>query len=160
MAGFAKIGDIEGQSTDQGHDKWINIDSISTPIQRSVPPGAKDQERTRGTTTLHDITLSRPLDKSSVKLAEACAKGTFFPEVEIHLSTQVKNKEEPYLKYKLKNVIVTSYSFSGNAFGEVQPTETLTLNFTEIEWTYVTIDPNTGDKKGSVAAKYDLGKRG
>jgi type VI secretion system Hcp family effector len=160
MAGFAKIGSIEGQSTDKNHDKWINVDSVSSPVSRSITDGAKDQERTRGTTTLHDIVLTRPLDKSSVKLAEACAKGTFFDKVEIHLSTQVKEQEEPYLKYVLENVIITSYNFSGTAAGNPQPMESITLNFTKIEWTYVTIDPKTGDKKGQVAANYDLGKRG
>jgi type VI secretion system secreted protein Hcp len=160
MAGYAKIGDIEGESTEGGHDKWINIESINAPISRSIVDGAKDQERARGTTTLSDIVLSRPLDKSSVKLAEACAKGIFFPEVEIHLSTQVKEKEEPYLKYKLKDVIVTSYNFSGYATGSPSPTETITLNFTEIEWTYVVVDPKTGDKKGNVPGKYSLGKKG
>jgi type VI secretion system secreted protein Hcp len=160
MAAFLKMGDIEGQSTDQDHEKWINLESISAPISRSIEQGAKDQGRTRGTTTMGDMALSRPLDKSSVKLAEACAKGTFFPEVEIHLTTQVKEKEEPYLKYKLKNVIVTSYSFHGTASGSPQPSETITINFSDIDWTYVVIDPETGDKKGNVPAKYNPGKAG
>jgi type VI secretion system secreted protein Hcp len=159
MAGFAKIGPIEGQSTDKNHDKWINIESVSSPVSRSITDGAADQARTRGTTTLHDIVLTRPLDKSSVKLAEACAKGTLFDKVQIHLSTQIKEQEEPYLKYDLENVIITSYSFNGSASGSPQPMESITLNFTKINWTYVTIDPGTGDKKGNVVASYDLGKK-
>jgi len=158
MAAFAKIGDIEGQSTDQDHDKWINIESISAPISRSIEEGATDTARSRGTITMGDIALSRPLDKSSVKLAEACAKGIFIKEVDIHLTTQVKEKEEPYLKYKLKNVIVTSYSFHATASGSPQPSETITINFTDIEWTYVVIDLETGDKKGNVPGKYSPGK--
>ena len=54
-------------------------------------------------------------------------------------------REQPYLKYKLKDVIVTSYSFHGNAAGDPLPTEEVTLGYTEVEWTYITVDPKTGD---------------
>jgi type VI secretion system secreted protein Hcp len=154
MPAFVKIGDIKGESTDQGHKDWILIESMSAPIHRSIPVGAKDQQRTKGDTTLGDVVLVRQLDKSSTKLAEACASGKFFPEVEIHFCSTVKGKQEPYLKYKLKDAIVTSYSFHGNASGQPLPSEEVTLGFTEVEWTYVILDPNTGDPKGNVPAKY------
>jgi|GEM_PF-3456297 len=31
------------------------------------------------------------------------------------------------------------------------------MGYTEVEWTYITIDPKTGDKKGNVPAKYNPG---
>jgi len=159
MAAYLKIAGIEGEATEQGHDKWINLETVTAPISRSIPEGAVDQARARGTTTLSDIQVTRPVDKSSVKLSESCAQGQFIDEAEIHLSTQVKGKEEPYLKYKLKNVIITSYCLSGNASGSPQPSEVFTLNFTDIEWTYVVIDPKTGDKKGNVPGKFSLGQK-
>jgi type VI secretion system secreted protein Hcp len=154
MPAYVKLGSIEGQCTEKEHEKWIIIQSMSSPIHRSVPEGAKDQQRTRGETTLGDIVIVRELDKSTPKLQEACANGTFFSEVEIHFCTTVKNKQEPYLKYKLKDVIVTSYSFHGNAEGSPQPTEQITLGYTEVNWTYVVLDPKTGDKQGQVETKY------
>ena len=158
MAAFMKLGDIKGEATDTEHKDWIIIESMSSPIFRSIPEGAKDAQRSRGDTTLGDVVVVRELDKSSTKLQEACANGTFFDEVEIHFTTQVKNKQEPYLTYKLKDVIVTSYSFHGNAAGDPLPTEEVTLGYTEVEWTYITVDPKTGDKKGNVPAKYNPGK--
>jgi len=158
MAAFMKLGDIKGEATDNEHKDWIIIESMSSPIFRSIPEGAKDAQRSRGDTTLGDIVVVRELDKSSTKLQEGCANGTFYDEVEIHFTTQVKNKQEPYLTYKLKDVIVTSYSFHGNAAGDPLPTEEVTLGYTEVEWTYITLDPKTGDKKGNVPAKYNPGK--
>lgn len=158
MPAFMKLGSIEGEATDQDHSKWIIIDSMSSPIYRSIPEGAKDQQRSRGETTLGDVSVVRQLDKSSTKLQEACANGTFFQEVEVHFCTTVKNKQEPYLKYKLSNVIVTSYSFSGMASGQPIPSEQITMGYTECEWTYVVVDPATGNKQGQVAAKYNPGK--
>jgi type VI secretion system secreted protein Hcp len=112
---FMKLGDIKGEATDQDHKDWILLESMSSPVYRSIPEGAKDQQRTKGDTTLGDIVVVRQLDKSSTKLQEACANGTFYKEVQIDFCTTVKNKQEPYLTYKLKNVIVTSHSFHGTA---------------------------------------------
>jgi type VI secretion system secreted protein Hcp len=158
MSAFVKIGDIKGEATDQGHKDWILFESVGSAIHRSIPQGAKDQQRTKGETTLADIVLVRQMDKSSTKLSEACANGTFYPEVEMHLCTTAKNKEEAYYMCKIKNVIVTSYSVHGNSAGDPLPSEEVTLGFTEIEWTYIVVDPNTGDKKGQVPAKYSPGE--
>ncbi len=158
MPAFVKLGDIKGEATDADHKDWIIIESMQSYMSRSTPEGAKDHQRTRGETSLSDVVLVRQLDKSSTKLQEACANGAFFEEVEVHFCTTVKNKQEPYLKYVLKKVIVSSYSLSGTASGDPLPSETVSLAFTEVEWTYVVIDPETGDKKGQVAAKYNPGK--
>jgi type VI secretion system secreted protein Hcp len=158
MPAFVKLGDIKGQCTDGDHKEWIIIESMSGGIYRAIPENARDQQRTQGSTTLGDIVVVRELDKSSTKLQEACANGTFFPDVEIHFCATIKNKQEPYLVYKLKNVIVTGYSFHGNATGSPLPSEEVTLGYSEVEWNYITLDPETGDKKGNVPAKYNPGK--
>ncbi|XAL99000.1 type VI secretion system tube protein Hcp [Phycisphaeraceae bacterium D3-23] len=158
MPAFLKLADIKGEATDLEHKDWIIIQSMSSPIFRSIPEGAKDHQRTKGETTLGDIVVVRELDKSTTKLQEACANGTFYPEVEIHFCSTVKNKQEPYLKYKLSNVIVSSYSFHGTSSGDPLPSEEITLGYTEVEWTYVVLDPQTGEKKGQVPAKYNPGK--
>ena len=157
MPAYMKLGDIKGEATDQDHKDWIIIESMSSPIYRSVPPGAKDQQRTKGETSLGDIVVSRQLDKSSTKLQETCANGTFAKEVEIHFCTTVKNKQEPYLTYKLEDVIISSYVFHGNSSGDPLPSENITLGYTEVEWTYIVVDPKTGDKKGQVPGKYNPG---
>ena len=158
MPAYMKLGDIKGEATDADHKEWVIIESMSSPMYRSVPAGAKDQQRTKGETTLGDIACSRQLDKSSTKLQEACANGTFFKEVEIHFCTTVKNKQEPYLTYKLSDVIISSYSFHGNSSGSPLPSEQITLGYTKVEWTYIVLDPATGDKKGNVPAKYNPGE--
>jgi type VI secretion system secreted protein Hcp len=157
MPAFMKLGDVAGEATDKDHQDWIILQSMSSPIHRSIPQGAKDQQRTKGETTLGDIVVVRQLDKSSTKLAEACANGTFFSSVEIHFCATVGNKQEPYLKYVLSDVIVTSYSFHGNSSGDPIPSEEVTLGFSKIEWTYVIIDPKTGKPSGNVPGKYTPG---
>jgi type VI secretion system Hcp family effector len=158
MAAYMKLGDIKGEATDSKHKDWIIIQSMSSPVYRSIPEGAKDSQRSRGDTTLGDIAVVRELDKSSVKLQEACANGTFFQEVEIAFTSQVGNAQEPYLKYKLSDVIVSSYSFHGNAAGDPLPSEEVTLSYTKVEWTYILLDPKTGKATGNVPGKFSPGE--
>lgn len=158
MPAFMKLGDIKGEATDNDHKDWIIIQSMSSPIFRSIAEGAKDSQRTKGETTLGDIVVVREMDKSSVKLQESCAQGKFFTEVEIHFCTTVNNKQEPYLKYLLKNVIVTSFSFHGTSSGDPLPSEEVTLGYSEVEWTYILVDPKTGDAVGNVPGKYNPGQ--
>jgi type VI secretion system secreted protein Hcp len=155
MAAFIKLKGIEGEANDKDHDKWITVESMSAPIFRNVPDGARGVERSRGNTTTGDVAIVRQLDKSSTKIQEACANGTFFEEAEIHFCTQVGNKQEPYLKYKLKDCIITSYSMHGTGSGNPLPSEELTLGYTGAEWTYIVINPKTGKAEGNVPAKYD-----
>jgi len=158
MSAFMEIKGIDGQATDQGHKNWILIESMSSPIMRSIPSGAVDVQRTQGETTLGDVVVVRSLDKSSVKLQEACAEGKFLKKVEIDFCNTVASKEEPYLKYILNDVIVTSYSFHGSASGSPLPSEQVTLNYGSVTWTYIILDPKTGDQKGQVSVDYDPGE--
>lgn len=157
-AAFMKLGDIKGEATDNEHKDWIIIESMSSAITRTVDDKAKDTQRSRGDTTLGDVVVVRELDKSSTKLAESTANGFFHEEVEVHFTRSIDDgREQTYLKYKLKDVIITSYSFHGNAAGDPLPTEEVTLGYAEVEWTYITIDPETGQTE-EIVGKYTPGK--
>lgn len=158
MAAFMKFEGIKGEATDSDHEDWIIIQNMNSSVIRSIPEGAKDSQRSRGDTTLGSIEVVRELDKSSVKLVEACANGTFFESVEIHFCTQVGNAQEPYLKYVLFDVIVDGFCMDANASGDPLPMENISLGYTEVEWTYVTVDPKNGNRVGIVPGSFNPGK--
>lgn len=162
MSGFMQIDGIDGDANDQDHDAWIIIESMSSPIMRSIPQGAVRNERTQGETTLGDVVVVRSVDKSSVKLQEACATGKFIDKVTIDFTNNVAGKEQSYLKYELEDVIVTSYSFHGTASGSPLPSEQVTLGFTGATWTFTVINPDTGDPDSTIPVTYepDTGKAG
>ena len=147
-AGYLKIGDIKGEATDNDHKDWIIIESMSSPIFRALQTDATTgHARHRGDAVLGDIVCTKELDKSSPKIAEAVCEGTTYPEVEIRLTRSFASSDGtgaerrvPYLTYKLKNVLVSSYSFHGSAAGDPLPTEEITLGYTEVEWTYHVLD--------------------
>jgi len=160
MPAFLKLGDIQGEVTDKDHKDWIHVESMTSGVSRSIPNGAKDVQRSRGQTTVNDIFVDRMVDKSTPKIAEACAKGEFFPEAQIHMCTNIDGKVKPYLIYTLKDVIVTSHNLTATATGDPTPSESVTLGFTKVEWMYKVLDYKTGGDKATVATDFDPGLGG
>jgi len=137
MAGYLKIGDIKGESTDDGHKDWINLLSVSNGINRPMGVGASGSTRHRSSASFGDIICVKEVDASTPKLQEAIADGTNFAKVEIHLCTSSEGgKRIPFLMWELKNCRVSSYSVSGATDGNSPPTESLSFNFEEIKVTY------------------------
>lgn len=152
-AAFMKLGDIKGEATDSQHKDWIIIESMSQGIVRGG--GLTGQSRRRGDVVLEDITCTKELDKSSPKIAEAVCTGRVIPLIEIVLTRPTQNADGSsgrvtYLKYELKNVLVTSYNIGGAGQSESVPSESFSLNFEEIKVTYTELDKGTGSSKGNV----------
>lgn len=148
-AGYLKLGDIKGESTDEGHKDWINLLSVSHDINREAK--ASGTARARGSATFGDIVVVKELDASTPKLQESIAAGKSFPTAEIEFTKSLgeDRRQVPYLKYELKNVMITSYSFHGTAAGDSIPVDTISLNFGEIKVIYTILDED-GSSKGNV----------
>ncbi len=135
---FAKFDGIDGESEDANHDKWINVLHIDWGAHK--PGGAATgQSRRRGGTVVEDVTLTIEYEKASPKLLEKMNLGEVIPKLEIEVIKDDGSRgQEPYLTYKLKDVIVTSYSFAADAQGNAGVS--LSLHFDKIEWVYVARD--------------------
>ena len=156
MAAFLKIDGIDGEATDKEHKGWIQIESMSSDISRTITAGARDVERMRGDTILGDISVSRMLDSSSIPLQECCAKGELKKEVTVHFCTQLGDKQHTYLEYVLKDVIVSGYMMSATA--NDKPSENVHLAYAAIDWKYTQLDPKTGKETGQHPGKFDPSK--
>ncbi len=151
-AAYLKFDGVDGEATDANHDKWIDLLSFQQTISRESS-AASGSTRQRGAAVFGDIVLTKQLDKSTPKLQEAIASGKVFPSVEFELAADYGGSRATYLKYELKNVMVTSYSISGSADGV--PTEQLSLNFEEIKVTYTEFD-SSGASKGNVETTWKV----
>jgi len=140
---YLKFDGVDGESTDKDHKDWIDIESFSQTITRESGDGSTGATRTRGAATMGDIVVVKELDKSSPKLAESILMGKVFPTVKFQLTSSAGT----YFMYELKNVMVTSYSISGDA--DQVPMEEFSLNFEEIKVTYTEMD-SEGNKKGNI----------
>jgi type VI secretion system secreted protein Hcp len=86
-----------------------------------------------GKVSVHDVSITKYVDKSSAALMLHCCSGKHIPN---GLITVRKAGDKPleYLKFKLKDIMVTSVQLAGH--GSDLLTENLTLNFAEFQVEY------------------------
>jgi len=145
---YIQMDGIPGESTDADHKDWIDLLSAGLSVHRPVAGAHAGVTRAQGAADFDPISISKSVDKSSVKLMEAVAKGTSFKTVKIDFTTSYGgDKRVPYMKIELKDALVTSYSVSGGAEGA--PSEHFSINFSEIKTTYTQYDKQ-GKSKGNV----------
>jgi type VI secretion system secreted protein Hcp len=157
MPAYIKIPDVTGEVNEQNHQQWVEVNSVSLPIFRSIQNGAVGVGRSNGETTLGDISVYKTWDSSTPSLAAAVANGKYKDEVLIHLCSTINNQNVTNLELKLKNVILSSYSFSATGDQSPVPSESLTLNYTDVEWTYKKFDTQ-GNEAGNFPATYSTEK--
>ena len=148
MSLYLKLEGIDGESKDKDHKAWTDVKSVAFHIHKAGG-GSTGQSRRRGVATVEDIVLTKEYDKGSPKIQEATLTGKIFAKVEIHNTATYGEARATFMKLELKNVHVTSHSFSGSGGGDAIPTETFSLNFDEIKHTYIEYD-SKGGKKGNV----------
>jgi type VI secretion system secreted protein Hcp len=90
---------------------------------------------------LGDLRIVKSQDKSTPKLALACANGVHFPKATLYVR---KSGGGQALTLTLTNALISSYSMSS---GGDRPTESLTINFTKIEFQYTKQDKTPSDSK-------------
>jgi len=136
---FMKLGDIKGEATDSDHKDWIIIESMSHGAVREVDPATG----TPGAVKARPFKVTKELDKASPKIMEALVVGgaTGAVDVDIEFTRDTLTVPVVYLRYKLRDVIVSSWDTSETASGATVPTEELTLNYQEITMTYIPHDP-------------------
>jgi len=105
-----------------------------------------------GTLIHNDLRVVKPVDVASPLLLKYLCATQEIPSVTF-LSLETKPESTHYYKITLKNVLVSSYS-AGTASSNDPPTEEITLNYTEIEWTYIVTDP-VGTGQGASSANWD-----
>ena len=143
---YAQFEGIDGESRDDRHMDWIDIQSFE--FSMVVPGGASGSSRRLSDVLVNDIFITKNVDKSTPKLMEAISNGQVIGEVIIEVAKGTGNKETFY-RYELKNVLVTSYQ-SGAEASSIKPGDVISLNFEEIKVTYTDFDESTGKMKGII----------
>ena len=157
MAVFAKYDGFDGESKDENHDKWIDVLSIDWGVHKPGG-GATGQSRRRGAAVVEDMTLTVEYEKSAPKLQEKCLKGEVIPKLEIEQTATYGGSRATYLRYELKNVMITSYQTNASGNDEAgPPTVVVGNNFEEIKVTYTEYD-DTGSSAGNVETEFQVEK--
>jgi type VI secretion system secreted protein Hcp len=139
---YMKLGDIKGEATDTDHKDWIIIESWSWGESNAGVVGVPTSEKAN----FQDLTVTKRIDKATPKLMLACASGQQVTSGTLVFTTRAPGAaDDTYLRYELKDVLVSSFQHGGGAADGSLPTESISLNFSKIEMTYYYDDPAGGD---------------
>ena len=131
---FAKYKGVDGESTDENHDRWIDIHTFEWGV---MPNKTVSRLQRSGTTPkVEDFVISFSYEKSALQLVEASLKGGVFPSLEFEAVRVYGGARAAYLKYECKNVHVTAYSSSGRADSQGHPIVFVANSFDEAKITY------------------------
>lgn len=149
---FLAIDGIEGESTDANHPKTIEIESWSfgetQPVTTSSGGGGG-----AGKVSFQDLHLvTKTVDKSSPKLFLAGASGEHIKDATLFVRKAGSSSD--YLQIKLTDVLVSSYQTGGSGSGDI-PTESFSLNFAKIQYSYTGTDAD-GKLLPAIDAGWDL----
>lgn len=151
---FLQIEGIPGESTDDEHANWIEVLSYSHGVsQSSAGSRSTGGAATGGRCDHQDFSIVKELDKASSELNLHCSNGKHIKKITLELCRATGDKQ-PYMKYVLEDVIVSSVSIGGGGGG--MPSESVTFNYGKINWVYTETDHKTGKKKGEVKKWWDL----
>src|SRR5689334_5102906 len=125
-------GDSAGQA--------INVLSFSVGVD-NAGGGTTGGGGGAGKATLHELTITKLIDKASPNLFLACATGRHIPRVTLVLNRPNAPVGTPFMTYRLDDVVVTSDTHSGT--GNDRPVERVTFHYNRIDQTYVTSDGET-----------------
>jgi type VI secretion system secreted protein Hcp len=148
---FIKLGDIKGESQADGHKEEIELLSWSWGATQAGSTQSI-QGSTAGKVNVHDLTITKLVDGATPNLVKAVCGGTAYKEALLvcQKSAGAGKPKVAYLKIKLGNVLISSYSTGGTGQSD-ETTETISLNFGKVELTYTQQTAEGGGGKSSPA---------
>lgn len=154
LKGDCKIPGFDGSGAAENKG-YFTVSSFSFGVQRELEDSAKagTADVNIGVGELQECTMSKSMDVVSTFLARKAISGSSVGTVEIKFVEAITgDKEQPinvvYLRFKLDNAFVKSWSMSGDS--DARPTEDVALWYNKIAFHYYA---TTDGKKFTSAGK-------
>ncbi len=151
---YMKYDGIDGDVTATGHEKWIELSSVQFGVGRGIaaPTAGGAKDRDPGNPSVSEIVGTKQMDDSSADFFKESLKGKGKTvKIDFCFSSQEKGMV-PYLTLTLTNTLISGYSLST---GGDRPSESLSLNFTKIEYKYIPTDEAHAEE-GQKVYTYDI----
>lgn len=152
MAIYMKLGDIKGDVTHESYKEWIECHSFQFGVGRGIgtPVGAA-ANREASAPSISEVVVTKSMDGASPKIFEHSLSGAEGVKCEIAM-VGTGDPGTEICRYKLDKTLVSGYSLSS---GGDRPTESVSLNFTKVEYEMIELDAS--NKTGTpVRVTYDL----
>jgi len=130
------LGAIQGESASSAHPNEIELSGFSWGISNS-PVNTQNGSIKGGKVSMTEVTVTKPVDKSSVQLMKASATGQIIQKAVITWSKSTGgSKPEDFITITLQGVLVSSVQQSSAQGIAGMGTETITLSFDQVAVDY------------------------
>lgn len=152
---YLQIEGIKGESSDSGHQGWIECQSVNwNIIQPRSATASTGGGHTAERCELSDVTFHKLSDLASPILAQTCAAGRTIPKAKFEfLRADGQGERIKYYEVELENVIVSQVA-QGVASGDIM-SETIGLKFSKVRWKY-SQQRVSGGAGGNTTGGWDL----
>jgi type VI secretion system secreted protein Hcp len=151
---FLKIDGIEGESKDDKHTNEIHIKSFSMGAT-NAGSGGQNQGSGVGKSHVHDIHITKEVDKATPNIFLNCLTGKHHPKATI-TARKAGEKPHEYLKITLEEVFISGYQLHAKDSGHL-PVESFSLNFATVEQEHK-VQNADGSAGAANKKKFDLKK--
>jgi len=129
---YMKYGELKGDVTAQGYEKWIELQTVSYTVHREVrAPTGRGIGREASAPHISEVAITKAEDSASGKLLRESlvGKGTKVTIVTLKTPASGSGKLEEVSKIELENTLITHFSTSGSGGDNHGPAhESLSLN--------------------------------
>lgn len=158
MPNYLKLGSLKGAVTAGPYKDWIEVDAyswgFSVAVQTTV--GAANNRLSAGKVTPGDLHLVKRQDDTTTQFMLQSLQGKNIDTATLAVTIQASDSgESKYIEYVMKNVICSSFSTAGSNGGG-EPSENITLNFSQIEFNQFLRDEANNER--AVRGGYDFTK--
>jgi type VI secretion system secreted protein Hcp len=144
---------ISGESQLTDYAGMIELLSYSHGVAQQITGDQSNTKRTSGKPNHQDFTVTKYQDLSSCQLIDYCNQAKAIPTVKVTIGQNDAGHVTKIFVYELSNALVSSISVGGGGGGK--PQETVTFNYTKINWTYAAQKSDVTDA-GNASATWNL----
>jgi len=151
MKAYMKINGIDGEATETGHEKWIEVAEFHHGVHLDGVKSVSGRSHLMtGTASTREFVISKSLDAASPNINAWCAQAKPISDVTLHVLSTADGKTNVDYEVMLTNTIITSVSISGGGEKkESLPEETVAMRFGKISWEYKPRDKKNAAQGGA-----------
>lgn len=140
MAIYMNVDSIPGDSAAKGYQNWFDLDSFSWGVAQSTSTATVLGPAAAGKVHSNDFQITKTVSKGSPTLMLACCMGKHIKQVVIEETKTSAAGGTAYLRIILTEVLISSYSISGDAGSA--PTDEINISFDKIEYDQMVQSPS------------------
>jgi len=148
-----KDGVCKGESRDKVHAGLIDVVAWSWGVSNSGTAHTGGGAGA-GKANVQDVSFTKYVDASSAALLLACCTGQHFDDAQLIVRKAGTTPVE-YIVLDMTEVLITAVSTGGSG-GEDRLTESVTLNFAKIKFSYTEQDPTGKAKTPKKEMTFDI----